>query len=235
MRLNYQTQGRQPLNKSRVLTAAVASADKAGLEALSMRSLAEQLGVVPMALYKHVANKEELIDGMIDVVIGEIEPPRTDLDWRGAVRQRILSARQALLRHPWTSRAMESRSTPTPVVLGYMDSMIAMFLAGGFSIDLTHHAMHALGSRMFGFSQELYTGSQNGTPDGEAARQLALMYPNIAAVAMEASHDHGSKAGPGCDDQFEFEFALDLVLDGFELLRQRGWQSANRQTGLAAA
>jgi AcrR family transcriptional regulator len=227
--------GRAPLNKGRVLDAAIGFADKNGMDALSMRSLADLLGVVPMALYKHVKNKEELIDGMIDVVIGEIDRPETGIDWKTAVRRRILSARRGLLRHPWTSRAMEGRSTPTPVVLGYMDSMIAMFLAGGFSADLTHHAMHALGSRMFGFSQELYTGSQGGTPDAEAARGLALMFPNIATIARYAVHDDGTVVGPGCDDQFEFEFALDLVLDGFELLRQRDWRSDKGRTGLHAA
>ena len=228
-------ESRIPLNKARVLEAAVAFADKEGLEALSMRSLSQLLGVVPMALYKHVTNKEELIDGMIDVVIGEIDPPKTGIGWKSAMRQRILSARQALLRHRWTSRAMESRSTQTMVVLGYTDSIIGMFLAGGFSVDLTHHCMHALGSRMFGFSQELYTGTQSAAPEGEAARQLAMMFPNVMAVAMEAAHDHSSKPGPGCDDEFEFEFALDLVLDGFDLLRQRDWRSADRRTGLAAA
>lgn len=230
-----QTEPRVPLNKARVLKAAVAFADESGIEALSMRSLSQVLGVVPMALYKHVTNKEELIDGMIDVVIGEIEAPSVGVEWKPAMRRRILSARQAQLRHPWASRAMEGRSTPTPVVLGYMDSMIGMFRAGGFSIDLTHHAMHALGSRMFGFSQELYTGNQSATPDGEAARQLALLFPNIAAIAKVAVHDDGSIVGPGCDDQFEFAFALDLVLDGFELLRQRDWRSEDGQTGLAAA
>lgn len=226
---------RVPLNRERVLEAGVAFADRSGIEALSMRSLSQGLGVVPMALYKHVTNKEELIDGMIDVVVGEIDPPRTGIGWRSAVRQRILSARRALLRHPWAASAMETRSTPTPVVLGYMDSMIGMFLAGGFSVDLTHHAMHALGSRMFGFSQELYRGGQSAAPEGEAARQLALMFPNIAAVAAEAAHDDGTRVTPGCDDQFEFEFALDLVLDGLELLRQRDWRSSGRRTGLQVA
>jgi AcrR family transcriptional regulator len=232
---NQQLPARTPLNKARVMAAAVAFADREGNDALSMRSLSETLGVVPMALYKHVTNKEELIDAMIDAVIGEIDPPIVGIDWKSAVRQRVLSARQALLRHPWASSLMESRSTPTPVVLAYMDSTIAMFLAGGFSVDLTHHCMHALGSRMFGFSQELYTGSQGATPSAEAARQLALMFPNIAVVARNAEHEHDSIVGPGCDDQFEFEFALDLVLDGFELLRQRGWRSADRRTGLRAA
>lgn len=224
---------REPLNRQRVLAAALAFADADGLEALSMRALADRLGVVPMALYKHVANKEELIDGMIDLVIDEIAPPSTG-PWQPAVRARILSARDAQLRHPWASAAMESRSTPTLTVLRYMDSMIGMFLAGGFSVDLTHHCMHALGSRMFGFSQELYRGGQAPTPDGEAARQTAMMFPNIVLVATGADHDEHSVVGSGCDDQFEFEFALDLVLDGFELLRRRNWRSSARRTGLAA-
>ncbi len=139
-----------------MLRAAVELADRDGVEGLSMRRLAAELGVVPMALYKHVANKDELLDGMIDVVVAEIDPPRTDTDWKTAVRERILSARRALLRHPWASRVMESRTRPTPIVMAYMDSMIAMFTGGGFSIDLTHHVMHALGSRMIGFTQELF-------------------------------------------------------------------------------
>jgi AcrR family transcriptional regulator len=233
--MNQQMESRVPLNKARVLEDAVSFADKEGIEALSMRSLSHVLGVVPMALYKHVTNKEELIDGMIDLVVGEIDPAESGIDWQSAVRQRILSAREAQLRHPWASRAMESRSVPTLVVLTYMDSMIAMFLAGGFSPDLTHHVMHALGSRMFGFSQELYTGAHGAAPVGEARRQFAQMFPNIAAIAMGADHDDATIVGPGCDDQFEFEFALDLVLDGFEVLRQRGWRSKNRQTGLRVA
>src|SRR5215210_4032890 len=118
---------RIPLSRDRVLRAAVALADDAGIESLSMRRLAQELGVVPMALYKHVANKEELLDGMADVVVGEIDPPDPDVDWKSAVRQRILSARQALLRHPWASRVIESRTRPTPATLAYLDSMIGMF------------------------------------------------------------------------------------------------------------
>lgn len=232
--MQQQSGARVPLNRARVMAAAVAFADAHGVGALSMRSLSQTLGVVPMALYKHVTNKEELIDGMIDAVIGEIDPPETGPEWRQVVRRRILSARQALLRHPWTSQLMESRSTPSMTVLGYMDSTIGMFLAGGFSVDLTHHCMHALGSRMFGFTQELYAGGQAPTPSGEAVRQLAMLFPNIVAVASVAQHDRGATVGPGCDDDFEFAFALDLVLDGFELLRQRDWRSEDRRTGLAA-
>src|SRR5690242_9596542 len=179
---------RAPLNRDRVLRAAVALADGTGIDALSMRKLAQELGVVPMALYKHVANKEELLDGMLDVIVSEIDPPGTDPDWRRAVRQRILSARRSLLRHPWASRVIESRTAPTPTVLAYMDSMIGMFRAGGLSVDLTHHVMHAMGSRILGFSQELF-GSSAPPPDEETGRQLAARYPYISEITTRVAHD----------------------------------------------
>jgi AcrR family transcriptional regulator len=217
------TTRREPLSRERILRAAVALADRDGIEGISMRRLATELGVVPMALYKHVANKDELLDGMLDVVVEEFDPPRTDLPWREAVRERILSARAALLRHPWASRVMETRTEPTPVVMAYMDSMIAMFRAGGFSIDLTHHAMHAMGSRLMGFSQELFNDSPETSPEVEAETWTALAdtYPSIFELYLAVSHDDGSVVGPGCDDRFEFEFALDLMLDGLERVRDR--------------
>jgi len=214
---------RAPLSRDRVLRAAVARADKAGIESLSMRRLAEELGVVPMALYRHVANKEELLDGMIDVVVGEIDPPVAGAGWKSAVRQRILSARRALLRHPWASQVMESKQNPTPLVLAYMDTMIGLFRAGGFSVNLTHHVMHTIGSRVLGFSQELFNDSSTIDPEVAAAmmRELGPTFPNVLAIATAASHEEASVVGPGCDDQYEFEFALDLLLDGFERLLQR--------------
>ncbi|SCL13811.1 transcriptional regulator, TetR family [Micromonospora rhizosphaerae] len=221
---------RAPLNRDRVLRAAVALADEAGIDTLSMRNLAQELGVVPMALYKHVANKEQLLDGMVDVIVGEIEPPAGDADWRTAIRQRILSARRVLLRHPWASRVIESRSQPTLVVLDYLNSIVGMFRAGGFSVDLTHHVMHALGSRVWGFTQELFpTSPLPADPELQAVmfREMAGRYPHIAEIAV-AAHDEGSVVGRGCDDQFEFEFALDLLLDGFEKRHQQGWTSTNQ-------
>ncbi|GLX17857.1 TetR/AcrR family transcriptional regulator C-terminal domain-containing protein [Streptomyces lavendulae] len=219
------------LNRERVLRAAVALADESGIDSLSMRRLAQELDVVPMALYKHVANKEQLLDGMLDSVVGEIDPPEPGPDWRHVVRRRILSARQVLLRHRWAYRVIESRTVPTPAVLGYLDSMIGVFRDGGFSADLTHHVMHAMGSRLLGFSQELFDDStaaagSAGPPDPAAASALAERYPRIAELAAAAAHDGGSVVGGGCDDQFEFEFALDLLLDGFERLRERDWTSA---------
>jgi len=214
---------RVQLSRDRVLRAAVALADDSGIESLSMRKLADELGVVPMALYKHVAHKEELLDGMIDVVVGEIDPPVTGTDWKSAVRQRILSARRALLRHPWASRVMESKTVPTPVVLEYMDSMIGMFRAGGFSVNLTHHVMHSIGSRVLGFTQELFNDSETAGPEAQAImlHEMAAKYPYVMEIAGAASHEGESVVGAGCDDQFEFEFALDLLLDGFERLRRK--------------
>lgn len=226
---------RAPLSKGRVLRAAVAFADNAGIESLSMRKLAEELGVVPMAFYKHVANKEELLDGMLDIVVAEIDPPVSGADWKSAIRQRILSARRALLRHPWASQVVESRTNPTPLLLEYMDSMIGIFRAGGFSVDLTHHLMHAIGSRLLGFTQELFDDSRSVDPEMQAivARQMAPKYPYLAEIAMAASHEGGSIVGQGCDDQFEFEFALDLLLDGFDRLREQDW-TTNQSTETAA-
>jgi AcrR family transcriptional regulator len=213
---------RQPLTKERILRAAVALADEGGVESLSMRRIAQELDVVPMALYKHVANKDELLDGLIDVVVGEIDPPLEGADWKTAMRERILSARRALLRHPWASRVIESRGEPTPMVIGYMDSMMGVFLAGGFSVDLMHHALHVMGSRILGFSQELYDDTAS-MPEEEAVAmwtQMADAYPNIAKLLPVATSTHdGPVVGGGCDDQFEFEFALDLILDGLERLR----------------
>ena len=212
---------RVPLTRDRVLSTAVALADQEGIEALSMRKVAQALDVVPMALYRHVANKDELLDALVDVVIGEIDPPLEGVDWKTALRTRILSARRALLRHRWASRLMESRTTPTPVVLGYMDSMIGMFRTGGFSLDLTHHALHAMGSRMFGFTQELFNDSSETDPAMDEAMfgAMADTYPYIFEIYTTISHDDRSVVDAGCDDQFEFEFTLDLMLEGLEKLR----------------
>ena len=218
---------RVPLTRERVLRTAVALADQGGIESLSMRKLAQALDVVPMALYRHVANKDELLNALIDVVVDEIDPPLDGADWKTAIRARILSARRALLRHPWASKVMESRTEPTPTVLAYMDSMIGMLRAGGFSMDLTHHAMHTMGSRLIGFSQELFNDSGDTDPEAEAEMWTALAgtYPSIYELYLTVTHDDASVVGPGCDDQFEFEFALDLLLDGLEKLKRRSTRS----------
>lgn len=215
---------RERLTRARVIQTAVDLADAEGLDAVSMRRISAELGVVPMALYKHVHDKAALLDGMVDSVIAEIAPPDQELRWKQAIRERILDARRVLLRHPWARLIMETKESPTPTALAYMDSTIAVFVAGGLSLDLTHHVMHALGSRIFGFSQELFTGGAEVDP--QAAAILGQMFPNVLAVAMGADHDPESVLGPGCDDQFEFEFALDLQLDAVERLHKSGWRSS---------
>jgi AcrR family transcriptional regulator len=221
--IDVSVQPRSPLTRDRVLRTGVALADQGGIDSLSMRKLAQALDVVPMALYRHIANKDELLNALVDVVVGEIDPPVDGADWKTAIRERILSARRALLRHPWASRVMESRTTPTPVVLGYMDSMIGLFRIGGFSLDLTHHALHAMGSRMFGFTQEVFNDTADVDPAAEAEMwgAMADTYPYIFEIFRTISHDDTSVVGAGCDDQFEFEFALDLMLEGLEKLRDR--------------
>ncbi|MER7418962.1 TetR/AcrR family transcriptional regulator C-terminal domain-containing protein [Micromonospora peucetia] len=231
-----ETLRRAPLSRDRILRAAVALADEAGIESLSMRNLAQDLGVVPMALYKHVANKDELLDGMIDVVVGEIDLPVPDADWKHTVRRRILSARQVFRRHPWAPLAIESRNMATPAILTYLDSMVGTFRAGGFSANLAHHVMHAMGSRILGFSQELFdasrqagrSGTTNPDPPAALPPEIAARFPHLAEISTAASHDDASVVGQGCDDQYEFEFALDLLLDGIERLQQQDWTSSRR-------
>jgi len=217
------------LSRDHVLRAAVAFADSIGINALSMRKLAEDLGVVPMALYKHVTHKDKLLDGMVDIVVGEIEPPVSHTDWRSALRQRILSARRALQRHPWAPKVRESRMNLSPVMLAYIDSMIGIFRAGGFSADLTHHALHTMGSRLYGFTQDVFDDSPSIDPAAQAmlVREMEGRYPHIAEMVETVYHDAASVVGGGCDDQFEFEFALDLLLDGLESLRRQNQSLAN--------
>lgn len=218
------TERRTPLNRERVLQAAVDLADREGIDALSMRRLGGELGVEAMSLYNHVAGKEDILDGMVDLIIGEIDPATDDGDWKHALRSRILSARRVMLRHPWASSVITGRKEASPVMMKYMDSVGGMMMAGGFSVDLMHHAFHALGSRVLGFSQELFDDSSPDVdPDQMAimARQMAREFPNIVAVMDQIQHDDASVVGSGCDDQWEFEFALDLMLDGLERIKER--------------
>ncbi len=230
-----ETPERRPrLNRERVLARAVELADEIGVDALTMRRLAHEFDVVPMALYKHVANKEDLLEGMVDTIIAEIPPGVAGLAWREAVTQRIHAARRALQRHPWSRAVIESRTTKTMAVLDYLESFTAIFLGAGFSADLTHHALHAIGGRVWGFTQELFDDSSTEAPalppEVQAAQfeAMAQRYPSILAVATASPHDETTIVGRGCDDEFEFDFALDLLLDGIEKRRADGWTSARR-------
>jgi AcrR family transcriptional regulator len=212
---------RIPLSRERVLAAAVELADEGGIEAVTMRRLAQQLGVEAMSLYYHVANKEEVLDGMVDAVMTELNAAVADVDidsdWKTGLRKRILTAREVLLRHKWAPGVLESRINMSPSVMQYFDSIGSRFLTAGFTMDLTHHAMHALGSRALGFTQELFDSGDDdeSDPDADAAmfEQLAEQFPFLAEMARQVSHDDDSTLG-WCDDQFEFEFGLDLILDG---------------------
>jgi AcrR family transcriptional regulator len=215
---------RAPLNRERVLSAAVDLADREGIAAVSMRRVGQELGVEAMSLYNHVANKEALLDGMIDTVVAEIDPLIDDSDWRKVYRARVLSARQMLLRHPWATEVLATRRQMSPLILEYFDSMAAVLRNGGLPDSLAHHAMHTLGSRTLGFTQELYPSDvSDEDPAAVAAMiaQLAQAYPNVAAMAAQASHDDSTVVGTsgGCDDQYEFEFGLDLILNGLEQMR----------------
>ncbi len=213
---------RAPLSRERVLQAAVELADREGIDALSMRRLGAELGVEAMSLYNHVAGKEDLLDGMADQVVAEIDPATDDGDWKQALRTRILSARRTMQRHPWASAVITTRTKASPVMMKYMDSIGGMMLAGGFSVDLMHHAFHALGSRVLGFSQELFDDSSPDVDPDEMAlmvRQMAQQFPNIVAVMEQVQHDDSTVVGSGCDDHWEFQFALDLMLDGLERIK----------------
>lgn len=221
------TRERERLDRGRVVDAAVALADRDGLDALSMRRLADELGVVPMALYKHVADKRDLVAGMIDSVVAGYPRPPAGAPWQAAVRTRVLGARAAHLAHPWLRPAIETATAPSPIVLAHMNALVGDLVDGGLSYDLAHHAMHALGHRIWGFSPEAFAtpaagGGGGATPDPEQAAALARAFPHIAGVAAEQQRRHAG----GCDEQFEFAFTLDLLLEAFARLHAAGWQSS---------
>jgi AcrR family transcriptional regulator len=221
------TEPRLPLSRERVLAAAVELADTDGIEALTMRNLAASLGVEAMSLYYHVANKEALLDGVVETIIGEIEDElgsfdvvKGERDWKRVLRHRILTARRVLLRHPWAPAVIETRTTMTPTLLRYMDTLLGTLIEGGFSNDLGHHAMHALGSRALGFNQELFAPDdpQEGSEEASAMlAELAPRIPYIVGMLVEVAHDDPDSTLGWCDDQSEFEFGLDLILNGLEM------------------
>jgi AcrR family transcriptional regulator len=224
---------RLPLNRERVLRAAVELADERGLEALTMRTLGQELGVEAMSLYNHVKNKDDLLDGVVEVVAAElleavqhVPPPPTPAEWKQAMRGRILAARDVLLRHRWAPAVLETRVNAPPSVMQHFDALLGLMLGAGFPIDLAHHAMHALGSRALGFTQELFVSGNDEVPPEMTSlmfQQMAMQYPHLGRLLQAVFHDTGSTLGSGCDDQFEFEFALDLLLDGVDRMRQAHW------------
>ena len=213
-------QRRSPLTRERVLKAAVRLADREGIEAVSMRRLGTELGIEAMSLYTHVRGKDDLLDGMIELVIGEIPIHRDGADWKASLRATILGARSVVLRHRWAPRIIESREDPGPSGLRYYDAVMGILREGGFSLEMTHHAIHLFGSRLLGFTQDLFDDSPDVSPEAMKAMAAAVAdsHPYVAEMALGATHDG---ALGGCDDDVEFAFGLDLILDGLERLRDR--------------
>jgi AcrR family transcriptional regulator len=204
------------LSRERVLRAAIDLADRDGIESLSMRNLGQEVGVEAMSLYNHVRNKDDILNGMVDVVFSEIDMPSRPADWLTAMRQRAISARQALLRHPWAIGLMESRIQPGPATLQHHDSVLRNLREAGFSIEMAAHAYSVLDSYIYGFTlNELAlpfdSSQQVAEVAGNILREMpAGEYPYLAEMAVE----HAMK--PGFDYGDEFEFGLNLILDGLK-------------------
>ncbi len=210
---------RAPLSRERVLRAAVALADMGGIESLTMRRLGQELQVEAMSLYNHVADKDEILDGIVDLVFSEIAVPSDRADWKTTMRQRAISARDVLLRHHWATSLMQSRTKPGPATLRHHDWVIGSLREAGFPIDMAAHAFSVMDSYIYGFAlQQMNLPSHTSEESAELAenilRQLpADEYPHLAEMIIE----HALK--PGYDYAEEFEFGLDLILNGLESLR----------------
>ena len=206
---------RAALTRERVLRAAVAVADEGGLESVSMRKLGQELGVEAMSLYNHVANKGDILDGMVDLVSGKFEVALRGANWKAAIRQSAISAHKILLQHPWACSLAMSRPRVGPAKLRYVDSMVGTLREAGFTIQMAHNAMHAIENHISGFTlQELSFPSNVEEMGPEVVaillrRQTVGEYPSLSEVVLGANHD----------DQIEFEFVLDLILDGLARVR----------------
>jgi AcrR family transcriptional regulator len=212
-------QRRIPLNRARVLQTAIGLADQGGLESLSMRKLGQELGVEAMALYHHFENKEGLVDAMVDIVFGEVELPSLGPDWTTAMRQRAISLRDALGRHSWAIGLMESRRRLGHAGLRHHDAVIGSLRSAGFDMALTAHAYSLLDSYIYGFALTKMNLPFETTEEVADVAQTMLApfqadaYPNLVAFITE----HAMQ--PGYDYGDEFEYGLDLILDGLERVR----------------
>ncbi|WP_277211742.1 TetR/AcrR family transcriptional regulator [Isoptericola croceus] len=215
------------VTRERVLAAGVALADADGLAAVTMRGVASRLGVEAMSLYHHLpGKKEELLDGLIDLVAVEIaqavsEQPAADDGWVTQVRARCLAARSVMLRHPWMPGLLGSRTTIRPAVFQLYEDVLGAMVRGGCTYRLAHRAMHALGSMVLGFSQELFSPGDAGDAEASEAEMeaMAAALPYTTAMVASELHDAGDPTLGWCDSQTEFEFTLDLLLDGLERAR----------------
>jgi AcrR family transcriptional regulator len=211
------TEPRVPWTRARLLTAAIDLADSRGIESLSMRKLSQELGGGTMSLYNHIANKDDLLNGMIDAVFSEVDLPAQEQSWKVAMRERAVSMRAAMLRHPWAVGLMESRRTPGPATLRHHDAVIGCLLDAGFSIHLTAHAFAALDSYIYGFALQ-ERSLAFGTPEETSELAKGFLrhfptkeYPHLARLTIE------HVLQPGYDYGNEYEFGLDLILDSLEI------------------
>ena len=212
-------QPRVPLSRERVLQAAIRLADENGFESLSMRKLGEELGVQAMSLYNHVANKDDLRDGIVDIVMEEIEVPPGDLDWKPALRQSAISAYEALIRHPWACSLMLASPRLIPARMEWMEGVLKTLREGGFSPELTHHAYHALDSHITGFTLWVVSFPFDTREElvDLAEGFLRQIRPDRYPYVIEHAHQHLEEPDP--DEPSEFEFGLDLILDGLERMQ----------------
>ena len=209
---------RAPLSRERVLRAALVLADTGGIESLTMRKLGQELRVEAMSLYNHVAGKDDILDGIVDLVFSEIALPSEGAAWKTAARERAISAREALVRHPWATSLMQSRTNPGPATLRHHDSVLGSLRKAGFTLVTAAHAVSVLDGYIYGFALQqanmpLHTPEQVAEVGENILRQLADEYPYLAEMITE----HAMK--PGYDYSDEFEVGLDLILDGLERLR----------------
>ena len=209
---------RAALTRERILRAAIRLADRDGIESLSMRKLGQELGVEAMSLYNHVRNKVDMLDGMVDLVFSEIDLPANGVGWEIAMRKRAISARQVLLRHPWAIGLMESRATPGPATLRHHDAVLASLRTAGFSVDLAAHAYSILDGYICGFTLTELTLPFRNSEVAEVAENIMEgfrpgEYPYLAEMAV----DRAMKPGYNYGD--EFEYGLDLILDGIQRVR----------------
>ena len=224
------TRSRVPLSKERVLRAAVALAARDGMDSLTMRKLAAELGVGVMTLYYYVPNKDDLLDGMVDIVFSEIDVPSTDRDWRTAMRQRAISTREALTRHGWAVGLMESRMTPGPASLRVHDAVLGCLREAGFSIEMAIHAYSVQDAYIYGFALQekslpFETVEESAAVAEAQVREFAELAEErqFATLAEEfpylAEIVGGHVASVGVDFAKEFEWGLDLILDALEKRR----------------
>ena len=213
-----QPEPRLPLSRDRILDAALELADQGGIESLTMRKLGQALGFEAMSLYNHVANKDDVIDGILDLVLAEGELPSPSGNWDRAVRASAVSVHAALRRHPWASAVVMAPGRLRPARLRYMDSLLGRIREAGFSAETTYHAYHVLDGHIFGFS--LWEASHSYS-DADASEMMAAFERTITADEYPYLREHGEQhfaEGPH-QDVSAFEFGLDLILDGLRKIR----------------